>query len=134
MIVDSSVAAKWLLRDEIDADMAQSLRDRQSCSAPDLILEIANSCIKRVQRGALSADHAVRLIALVPGLVEALEPSRDFLVRAGEIAAMLVHPIYDCIYLAHAEREKLPLVTADQRLIEAAKKLGSVEVIHLRDL
>jgi predicted nucleic acid-binding protein len=37
--------------------------------------------------------------------------------RAFEIAAELRHPVYDCFYLALAEREEASLVTADRRLI-----------------
>jgi predicted nucleic acid-binding protein len=135
MIVDASVAAKWLLRDETDANIARRLRGDQSCIAPDLLLlEVANSCIKRVQRGVLSASDATKLIALVPDLVENLVPARELLAEAGRIAADLIHPIYDCVYLALAEREKMPVVTVDQKLLEAGKRLVTVEVIHLRDL
>jgi predicted nucleic acid-binding protein len=43
------------------------------------------------------------------------------------LAIRLKHPIYDCFYLALAERERCALVTADARLI-AAKGLKNVEV------
>jgi predicted nucleic acid-binding protein len=135
MIIDASIAAKWLLQDESDTDLAQGLRFHRNCIAPDLILlEVANSCVKRLQRKALTDLQVIHLIEFIPGLVENLVPSRDLIAPAGRIAAKLVHPIYDCIYLALAERETMPLVTVDQRLIDAGRKLGSVRVIHLRDL
>ena len=44
------------------------------------------------------------------------------------LAIRLKHPIYDCFYLALAERERCALVTADARLIAAAKGIRNVEV------
>jgi predicted nucleic acid-binding protein len=48
--------------------------------------------------------------------------------RATEIAIALKHPIYDCFYLALAERERAPLISADKRLVAVAKKAKGVEV------
>jgi predicted nucleic acid-binding protein len=135
MIIDASVAAKWLLKDETDAEAAQALRIGRRCIAPDLLLlEVANSCIKRLQRGLISVEHASRLIVAIPDLVEELVPFAELIIPAGQIAAQLIHPIYDCVYLALAQRDRLPLITVDQRLIEAGNRLGTVKVIHLRDL
>jgi predicted nucleic acid-binding protein len=44
------------------------------------------------------------------------------------LAIRLKHPIYDCFYLALAERKRCALVTADARLIAAAKGIRNVEV------
>jgi predicted nucleic acid-binding protein len=135
MIVDASVAAKWLLRDESDADLAQDLRVGDRCLAPDLIItEVANSCIKRVQRKSLSMEAAERLIRLIPGLLEHTVPTRDLIVAAGAIAARFAHPIYDCVYLALAQREGEPLVTVDRRLIALGARLEGATVVHLADL
>jgi predicted nucleic acid-binding protein len=37
------------------------------------------------------------------------------------LAVRLTHPIYDCFYVALAEREQCALITADARLVAAAK-------------
>jgi predicted nucleic acid-binding protein len=37
--------------------------------------------------------------------------------RASALARELDHPVYDCFYLALAEREDVPLVTGDGRLV-----------------
>jgi predicted nucleic acid-binding protein len=47
--------------------------------------------------------------------------------RALELAVDLRHPIYDCLYLALAERERAPIVSADARLISAARRIGTIE-------
>jgi predicted nucleic acid-binding protein len=42
---------------------------------------------------------------------------RAYVPRALTIARALGHPIYDCVYLALAEAENKPLVTADARFL-----------------
>ena len=42
--------------------------------------------------------------------------------QALALAIDLKHPVYDCFYLALAERENAPLVTADEAMIAAARK------------
>jgi len=42
------------------------------------------------------------------------------------MAQQLAHPVYDCVYLALAERERATLITADERL------LGRLEGRRLR--
>jgi predicted nucleic acid-binding protein len=53
-----------------------------------------------------------------------LVPVVELLPRAIELAFDLQHPIYDCVYLALAEREKAALITADRRLIATAGSGG----------
>ena len=52
-----------------------------------------------------------------------------------DLARRLDHPLYDCVYLALAEREEATLVTADQRLRRrlSARKL-EIAVADLRSL
>jgi predicted nucleic acid-binding protein len=40
----------------------------------------------------------------------------------------LDHPVYDCFYLALAERERAPLISADKRLLAAAQRSKAIEV------
>jgi predicted nucleic acid-binding protein len=57
-----------------------------------------------------------------------LIPDEELRVRAFTLAFDLKHPIYDCFYLALAERERCPLITADSRLIAAAKAVKGVKL------
>jgi predicted nucleic acid-binding protein len=48
------------------------------------------------------------------------------------LAFELDHPVYDCLYLACAMREKTTLITADQRLyrvVGGTRLAGSVELL-----
>ena len=59
---------------------------------------------------------------------DALIPIEDLRLRALELSLELDHPIYDCFYLALAERERVPLVCADGALKAKARKLKQVEI------
>jgi predicted nucleic acid-binding protein len=49
--------------------------------------------------------------------MEQLHPIAPLAGRAAEIACTLEHPVYDCLYLACAEREGQVLITADLRFL-----------------
>ncbi|MGB6538974.1 MAG: type II toxin-antitoxin system VapC family toxin [Xanthobacteraceae bacterium] len=55
-------------------------------------------------------------------------PLEDLADRALALAIRLRHPIDDCFYLALAEREACALITADTRLMTAAKVASGLEV------
>ncbi|MGH6913872.1 MAG: type II toxin-antitoxin system VapC family toxin, partial [Geminicoccales bacterium] len=59
----------------------------------------------------------------LPKLFAELWPTVWLAGRAFEIAAELRHPVYDCFYLALAESQDAPLITADRRLL--ARLAGS---------
>ena len=128
LVVDASVAALWVLQ-QPGTDRATALYSEPRLIAPSLIAaEIGSALWKAVRRGDATRDHAV--IALEAALLPLHEimPSEDLRSRALEIAIELDHPIYDCFYLALAERERCALVTADKRLVAAGKKFKGAEV------
>jgi predicted nucleic acid-binding protein len=128
LVVDASVAVQWVL-DQSGSARASALREADSLIAPTLIAaEIGSAIWKAVRRRDVSRSDALIAIdaALLP--IEALVPMEELRTRALDIAIDLQHPIYDCFYLALAERERVPLVCADGPLIEKAKKLKAIEV------
>ncbi len=123
MIVDASVAFKWIFVEDGSA-AANELLARVELHAPTLLLiEISNALWKKGRRGEL-ADHPafaqqLRLVASLVSIVDAA----DFTPRALELALQIDHPVYDCVYLAMAEHFDEPLVSADARFI--AKLAGT---------
>ena len=117
LVLDASVAAKWYVK-ESDSERAQKLIDRDFLFlVPDIFFaEVANA-IRKQHREDGQLDAASVQLA-VDDLVMGLEPisSTVLLPRATEIALTLGHPIYDCLYLALAERWSIDFVTADKRL------------------
>jgi len=128
LIVDASVAVKWFSEEE-QSDLAETLlAGMEPLIAPDLVIaEIGNALWKKVTRKLLQPRQAVSAMADAPSFFEHLVPLGDLAARATEIAIELQHPIYDCFYLALAERERAPIVSADGKLLAAAKRMKGVE-------
>ncbi len=118
VVVDASVAVKWFIQ-EPDRPAARRLLEPDSrLVAPDLIVaEVASAVWKRVVAGEGDPRQAPLMAASLPRFFARLLPLAPLAARALEIASALRHPVYDCFYLALAEREEATLVTADRRLI-----------------
>lgn len=129
LVVDASVAAKWVLQED-GSDRAAALRGGgDDLIAPSLIVaEIGNAVWKRAIWSEVSARDAVRALQTAISLFTQLIAPSDLAARSTKIAIELRHPIYDCFYLALAEREHCPLITADRRLIAAAKAMTGIEL------
>jgi predicted nucleic acid-binding protein len=115
LVIDSSIAVKWVIEEEGTKE-ALALRG-QALAAPDLLIaECANILWKKVRCGELAdreAEFAARLLARADIDLVAMRPYLEAAVR---IAVALDHPAYDCVYIALAEAEGLPFVTADTSL------------------
>jgi predicted nucleic acid-binding protein len=128
LVVDASVAVLWTLQQQ-DSDRAAALSGEGGLIAPSLIVaEIGNAIWKAVRRRDLPRADAPMAVEIALGPIHQLTSAEDLRLRALEIAIELDHPIYDCFYLALAERERCPLVSADKRLITAAKRMKGIEV------
>ncbi len=128
LIVDASVAVKWF-SEEAQSDRAEALLSgMEPLIAPDLVIaEIGNALWKKAARQLLRRDQAIKAMVDAPTFFDRLIPLGDLGPRAAEIAIELQHPIYDCFYLALAERERAPIVSADDKLLAAAKRMKGVE-------
>jgi predicted nucleic acid-binding protein len=114
-VVDSSVAAKWVLP-EADSAAALSLRGSRLIAPAFLDIECANILWKAARRGEISVEEARDLHALLLDVPVERLPEQGLLSLALDCALALSHPVYDCLYLAAAELTGFPLVTADRRL------------------
>lgn len=128
LIVDANVLAK-LLAEEQGSDAARDIFIREpDLIAPDLaVAEVFSALWKKWRRGEFGSDQLDEVPSVLGELVTRLVPIADLVERAAQMSRSLNHPIYDCFYLALAEREQLPLVTADKRMLEAAARLEGVE-------
>ena len=135
-VVDASVAVKWVIP-EVLSDLADRVCDgAEDVLAPDLLLvEVANALWRKTTAREISAREADGAFDLVRRSGIDLRPAGPLLPRAMDLARRLGHPVYDCVYLALAEREEATLVTADQRLLRrlSARKL-EIAVADLRSL
>lgn len=127
LIVDSSVAVKWVA-DEPGSDRARALYLSDECWAPALIMaEVGNALWKKRRMNLVTFEQATAALRALPDRIR-LSDMTDLAPRAFALAADLDHAIYDCFYLALAERERVPLVCADGPLMAKAKRVKGVEV------
>ena len=117
VVVDASVAAKWLAT-EPGSKAAEALLD-DDLVAPDLLYaEVANILWKKTMRGEMTAETvglAARWLLHVPMRIH---DGAALFAESVALAQRLKHPAYDCFYLAAALRSDCWLVTADRRLYE----------------
>lgn len=136
-VLDASVAAKWFTRhDEIDRHKAAALRSlhqsgRCTLVIPDFsLLEIVNAV--RYSERADEAD-AARALALLERLrLDIVRLDWGLLRTAAAISWTYQVAVYDAVYVAVAEREEFPLLTADEVLVKRMK--GHSAVVRLRDV
>ncbi|HEY2908617.1 MAG TPA: type II toxin-antitoxin system VapC family toxin [Gemmataceae bacterium] len=121
-ILDASVAFKWAIP-EPESDIAIQLRDEyregiHRWFAPDVFsIEIAHSLTRSERQGRIPVGEADRLWTDVMTTAPTLARSRLLLPRAIAISSHFRVGVYDCLYVALAERRKCVLVTADERLV-----------------
>jgi predicted nucleic acid-binding protein len=122
-VLDSNIALKWVLP-EPDSAAANQLRlDFQNAIhdliAPDVFqVEIAHALTRAERQGRIAASQAGVLWADIMSTPPRLEASGPLLPRAIQISSAERVGVYDCVYVALAEREHCEFVTADGKLIK----------------
>ena len=122
-VLDSCVAFKWHVAEK-DTDKALRIRDDflkgvVELLAPDFFsVEFAHSITRAERQGRISpaegAAHLQDMLATLPDLHAHL----PLLPRAYEISSRTRQGVYDCLYVALAEREGCELLTSDDKLIQ----------------
>ena len=126
IVVDASVAVKWLLPEPGDAAAQELLASEERLVAPSLIrTEVAAALARRARFGEIEPRDAetamgLWLQTLRDGVIGLVADEAD-LVTALKLAVELSHPLQDCLYLALAERLGAPLVTADKKFVVKAR-------------
>ncbi len=121
-VLDSSVAFKWEIA-ETDSDKAIRLRDearqgRHQLLAPDVFpVEVAHALTRAERQGRVSAADGWRLWLGIMVDAPALVNYLPLMPRAYGISSAARVGVYDCLYVALAEREQCEFVTADDRLV-----------------
>ena len=122
MIVDASIAVKWFL-DEDRFVEARSLLGSDSLNAPQLIrIEVTHVLWRAVKRGRLESGAFSSAMQVMDKVFEGAASTDALIARSIALTTHLNHPVYDCLYIALAEREAAVLVTADERQFSAARR------------
>jgi predicted nucleic acid-binding protein len=135
LVVDASVAAKWLFV-EPDTGKARAILDSAESGelqllAPEILpAEVANSLWKRTQRGDLDRASAMGLFDGFQRVEFKFCSVQELIEPALSIAFRQHHPVYDCLYVVLARREGCDLVTADERLFKAFARDSRVRLLR----
>lgn len=127
VVIDASVAIKWLVNEE-GTEAADGLLDRWreegTCiTAPCLLfIEVTNALYKRVRREELTVSEALALLACLEDLHINVKEAIPFSRQALETAARFgCSATYDAYYISLAEVLGCELWTADERLYNSVK-------------
>ena len=125
VVVDASIAFLWFAN-ELDQSGAERLLETElPLLAPDLMaVEVTNAWWKKLRRREMETADVEQAVANLLALEISWTPSSVLLRPAARLAVELGHPVYDCVYLALAASRAAPLATADERLRQAAERVG----------
>jgi predicted nucleic acid-binding protein len=130
VVIDASVALKWVVPED-GSDAARELRKFELIAPNIWLAEVANALWRHVLRRELEPERAeglLRELTVAPVLTTPLEADIQIALR---LANELSHPIYDCIYLALAQRERTHVITADRRFaLLVSKHAHLAPLIH----
>jgi len=128
-VMDNSVSMSWCFQDEA-GDYSDAILDRLAESTavvPSIWpLEVVNVLLVAERKQRITESESVRFLTLLSQLPISVEVDRHeemmkdilSLARASGLSS------YDAVYLDLAMRKGLPLATLDNKLIEAARKVG----------
>lgn len=121
-VLDASVALCWVIPRPLSAKALQLRADyRQALHeliAPSIFpAEAASGLTKSERQKLIPVGDAQPLLAKILRTRPILHPYGRLLDRATEISSWSRSGLYDCLYVALAEREGCELVTADDKLI-----------------
>jgi predicted nucleic acid-binding protein len=137
LILDASIALKWVLA-EPDSAAALEVRNqllsgREAFLAPDhFAFEVGYALTKAERRRAIQVGEAEELASKVFASMPELYPAVDLIFRAIQISSAFRIGLYDCLYLALAEQESVPVLTGDLKLAKAAR--STFPIMTLADL
>ena len=126
VVVDASLAFKWLVSEE-NSDLAQSIsrswaNNGIQAAAPYLMpVEVANALHRRVVRGELAVEDAVRLLEYLLASGIELRDDSNLHGRALQVSSRLRQgAVYDPHYLALADILDCEYWTADESFYRSA--------------
>lgn len=128
IVVDASVVLKWYLDDEKYGQKALYLLTKYISNELDILApslleyEVINGLIIAQKRGRIKEEMIHTAVDGFINLGIRLKNLYSFYTRTLHYCKVYNRSVYDASYLAVAEEESMPLVTADEGLYNAVKK------------
>lgn len=125
LVVDASIAMKWVIDEELSEQARALLRDQAvyPIVAPlHFLSEVTNALHQRVRRGHMTDDEAQDALAEIVRLGVTLQDSPGLYGQALTFARSNRLPAtYDSLYVVLAQILGIELWTADERLLNAIR-------------
>lgn len=123
LVIDASVAVKWFVAEDRAAEAQRILTAEADLIAPTSILfEVFHALWDAARTGRIPSNRLAELAEVVPAPFAVLTPIAHLYAAAAALARTHPLAVYDCAYLALAQREQAELVTADERMFAVARK------------
>lgn len=125
LVIDASVAVKWLADEEGSARARRLLRSGLELHAPRLLLvEAANALRRKANEREIDPDTMAERFGRLfkTGLVWSAADVVE--ADALEMAYLADHPVHDFTYFSLAVRVGAQLVTADKKFVNALRDWG----------
>lgn len=131
IVIDSSVAIKWVVR-EPGHDAALQLFERQQVmAAPDLLIpEVANILRKKLRGGEITLEQAEQGVDGISAAIGVIIPSAPLARQALDFARKLDHSAYDCFFLAAVQPPSM-LISADRIFVAKCRQYGLADRVAL---
>ena len=134
IVLDASVAAKWLFPTAIEPFSEKAVRLLEECVSreievlvPDLFwVEMSSVLWNAARTGRCSAEHASESFDRLMTLDFPTVPSLGVLHSAFEIACASGRTVYDCLYVALAEASGSEFITADEKIVNSLASRYSI--------
>jgi len=125
-ILDASVITKWYyFENESDLEIAnyiheKVIRDEIIIASPDLMIyEVLNFFIFKLK---IPYSKIADMLSELNDIIFIISTDISIQKKAFELSRKIKNPIYDSVYLALSESLDCPLITADDKLKQAAGK------------
>jgi predicted nucleic acid-binding protein len=134
-VLDSSIGFKWVVTEPL-SDKALLVREDyrntiHELIAPDIFpVEVAHALTRAERQGRIAVPKSAILLADVLTTAPILYSYLPLLARACEISSAKRVGVYDCVYVALAERERCEFITADDRILKNLQPVFTF-IVHL---
>ena len=135
LIVDASVAIKWVVPEEYSDAAHRLLREDRDLRSPDLFwAESGNILWKKWRRKELTSQEVKEILTDLRRYPLRILPAEPLCDLAWEVAQRFDRSFYDSLYLALALSDSCPLVTADRRLYNALRTAPDFDLVWIGDV
>ena len=118
LVVDASVAAKWLVPEVLSQEAVSLLQPDNELIVPELFwAEVGNILWKKARAGELQNTDAVMRFDALASMGLRTISNAPIARMAIEVALSTRRTVYDSLYIALAMTEGCRFVTADERLV-----------------